>query len=42
MLIAPEKGVETRKKIKKLFTDVKEDAKDVVHASAEKAEEETA
>lgn len=41
LLIAPEKGAETRRKIAKLFTDVKEDAKNVVHTSAEKVEAET-
>lgn len=31
LLIAPEKGSETRRKISKLFTDLTDDAKDVVN-----------
>ena len=30
LLIAPEKGSDTRKKLTKLFVDIKNDAKDVI------------
>ena len=42
LLIAPEKGSETRRKIAKIFSDMKEDAKDVVKKTSDEAKAELA